>query len=143
MRILERCTSAWPVPEMQSQIESLREAFSADTSRPFELKRSFPFGSPISAGLQPSPPLDANTHHPILTRHESVTPMPYQTTPMTPPISASLGFEESKEKAFSTASMPIPHGNLPVQTLMGSGQVEWNPTPIIKYVAPASGTIYH
>lgn len=41
MRVLERCASAWPVPEIQSQIDSLRLTFSADVNRPFELKESF------------------------------------------------------------------------------------------------------
>ncbi|KAK4962225.1 hypothetical protein LTR66_012761 [Elasticomyces elasticus] len=40
MRILEQCISAWPMPEMQAQVEALREAFSEDTNRPFELKHS-------------------------------------------------------------------------------------------------------
>lgn len=52
MRLLERCVAHWPMPDLTAQIESLRDAFSADTSKPFELKRSFPFGSP---GTSPSP----------------------------------------------------------------------------------------
>ncbi|PYH99553.1 C6 finger domain protein [Aspergillus ellipticus CBS 707.79] len=59
MRILERCSSAWPMPELQAQIDSLRFAFSADVSRPFELKPTFPYGSP-SEPYHPSPPLDSH-----------------------------------------------------------------------------------
>ncbi|RMD40078.1 hypothetical protein DV735_g5044, partial [Chaetothyriales sp. CBS 134920] len=55
MRILERCKSSWVVPETEAQIDALREAFSVDLNKPFELKPSFPYGSPMS-GSQPSPP---------------------------------------------------------------------------------------
>ncbi|EXJ57209.1 hypothetical protein A1O7_07556 [Cladophialophora yegresii CBS 114405] len=46
MRILERCVSAWPMPETEAQIYALRAAFSADVNKPFELKESFPHGTP-------------------------------------------------------------------------------------------------
>ncbi|EXJ78046.1 hypothetical protein A1O3_09206 [Capronia epimyces CBS 606.96] len=46
MRILERCVAAWPMPETEAQINALRAAFSADLNKPFELKESFPLGSP-------------------------------------------------------------------------------------------------
>src|ERR1700760_2879163 len=51
MRLLEQCTPSWPMESMRKQIDALREAFSADTSKPFDLKSAFPFGSPLS---QPS-----------------------------------------------------------------------------------------
>lgn len=143
MRILENCTSAWPMPEMQTQIDALREAFSADTSRPFELKRSFPFGSPSSNGLQPSPPLDSGHPPPLLTRHEShgrVHQMPYHAQPITPPVSA--GFDIPKDHSLPPASMSMmTDGQQQQQTLhmqthgLDNSQVEWNPTPIFKYVS--------
>ena len=55
MRILENCVASWPMSETEAQINGLRQAFSADTSKPFELKSSFPLGTP-SEGFQPSPP---------------------------------------------------------------------------------------
>lgn len=55
MQLLERCTAACPMPDMQQQIDALREAFSADTRKPFDLKPSFPYGSPTSSN-QSSPP---------------------------------------------------------------------------------------
>ncbi|KAL2129139.1 hypothetical protein VTI74DRAFT_8174 [Chaetomium olivicolor] len=55
MRILEKVMSAWPSPDMQKQIDSVREAFSADIRKPFVLKPTFPYGSPHSA-THPSPP---------------------------------------------------------------------------------------
>ena len=72
MRILETCIATWPVPEMQPRIDAFKEAFSADSSRPFELKRSFPYGSPSSSGtFQPSPPPDGHMNHPMLSHHDS------------------------------------------------------------------------
>ncbi|KAL1835586.1 hypothetical protein VTJ49DRAFT_6437 [Mycothermus thermophilus] len=61
MRILEKCMSAWPMPDMQKQIDSVREAFSADVRKPFVLKPSFPYGSPHSAS-HPSPPGGHHQH---------------------------------------------------------------------------------
>lgn len=139
MRILENCTSAWPMPEMQTQIDALREAFSADTNRPFELKKSFPFASPSSNGLQPSPPLDNGHPPPMLTRHEShgrVNQVPYHTQPITPPVSA--GFDMPEDVTLPSASMSMmkhesqQHIPMPASSL-GASQAEWNPTPIFKY----------
>ncbi|KXL51550.1 hypothetical protein M433DRAFT_60097 [Acidomyces richmondensis BFW] len=54
MRILEQCiTSA--TPEMQAQINALREAFSNDTSKPFELKPTLGLRSPALEN-HPTPP---------------------------------------------------------------------------------------
>ncbi|OPB44199.1 Zn2Cys6 transcriptional regulator [Trichoderma guizhouense] len=46
MRIMEKVMEAWPMPELQRQIDAVREAFSADVRKPFVLKPSFPYGSP-------------------------------------------------------------------------------------------------
>lgn len=52
MRILERCSAEWPMPDLQTQIDSLRFTFSADVNRPFELKRTF-YENPASSSLNP------------------------------------------------------------------------------------------
>jgi hypothetical protein len=52
MRILERCMDLWPVPEMQKQVNAVREAFSADIRKPFVLKPSFPYGSPTTSNSE-------------------------------------------------------------------------------------------
>lgn len=132
------------MPEMQMQVNQLREAFSADVNRPFELKRGFPFesSSPSASGLQPSPPLDIHIHHPMLTRHESLghqTQMPYHVTPITPPISsAGLSFEESRDGLLMSGSMQMMASSqqqtMPMQTTPISIGQEWNPAPIIAYV---------
>ena len=143
MRILEQCMDAWSMPDMQMQVNQLREAFSADVNRPFELKRGFPFESPSpsTAGLQPSPPLDINIQHPMLTRHESLgrqDHMPYHATPITPPISsAGLTFEDSKENLLMSGSIQMMPSSQQQAMPISMGQ-EWNPTPIFAYVSGAS-----
>lgn len=91
MRILENCTSSWPMPEMQAQIDALREAFSANTSKPFELRASFPYGSPGSSlMLQPSPPMEMPYQHESLSQQSSreQSAQTHYSQPITPPISA-------------------------------------------------------
>jgi hypothetical protein len=46
MRVLEQCTSSTQ-SEVQQQINALREAFSRDTSKPFELKHTLGMHSPV------------------------------------------------------------------------------------------------
>jgi len=122
---------------MQAAINSLREAFSADTSRPFELKANFPFGSRLaSSGLQPSPPPDGSFHHLMLPRHDShgqiPQQMPYQVGPMTPPISA--GLEDPKDRSMApltSSALPNDHSQL-LHSSMANNQVGWNPAPIFE-----------
>ena len=123
---------------MQPRIDAFKEAFSADSSRPFELKRSFPYGSPSSSGtFQPSPSPDGHVNHPILVHHDShmqSTQLSYHAQPITPPVSA--GFDTSKENSIS-ASMPLmptaQQHHLPLQT--SSIDVGWNPAPIFRCVS--------
>lgn len=140
------------MPEMQAQINQLREAFSADVNRPFELKRGFPFESPSPSahGLQPSPPLDMNIQHPMLTRHESLghqNHVPYHAAPMTPPISsAGLSFEDSKDGLMSGSMQMMASSQqqaMPMHTSTMSIGQEWNPTPIIAYVSGAPKASTH
>ena len=60
MRILEYCAPS-ANPEVQVQISSLREAFSQDTNRAFELKPSLGLRSP-SIENQPTPPGGQQIH---------------------------------------------------------------------------------
>jgi hypothetical protein len=64
MRILEKVMAAWPMPEMQKQVDAVREAFSADVRKPFVLKPSFPYGSPSSS--HSSPPHSSTGYRPVL-----------------------------------------------------------------------------
>ncbi|KAK5806977.1 hypothetical protein VI817_001235 [Penicillium citrinum] len=130
MRILERCSTAWPMPEIQAQIDSLRLAFSADTHRPFELKPSFPYGSP-SEPYQPSPPMDAH-YHPHLSNVQSrVGPNAH---PITPPI--SIVAEDSKSDTSSQLQSlgMVPHQPPTTHPLDAAPLVDensWDPTRII------------
>ena len=140
MRILECCTSAWPMPEMEAQINALRVAFSADINKPFQLRPSFPYGSPSSEPFQPSPPLDAQYQHlpiPHTTSYGQRYPS-YASQTITPPISAGGGDmgTESPQTGQALDVMSTSHQQVTPamqqqhSTEVGNG-VLWNPTPII------------
>ncbi|KAI9740988.1 MAG: hypothetical protein M1834_002699 [Cirrosporium novae-zelandiae] len=134
MRVLEQCSAAWPNPEMQVQIDTLRQAFSADLSKPFELKPSFPYGSP-GMPLHPSPPMDSQ-YHPALNRapqQDSQFHAAYHTQTLTPPISATRG--EAKEESPAAQSLVMMASQrAPAQSsinqLPNADGVAWNPTRI-------------
>lgn len=138
MRILEKCTSAWPMPEMQTQIDALREAFSANTTKAFELKTTFPYGSPGTA-LSTSPPLDVKYQHQTLSREpsrEQPHQIQYNSLPLTPPMTA--GLEDSKERPIAAAPLTITANGQQQPMRMGSNsigsdQMQWNPTRIFEY----------
>ena len=134
MRILEICTTAWPQPDMQKQIDALREAFSADTTRPFELKPSFPYGSPGVPARPPSPPMEAKYQGPTVSRHQSFGnishQMPFQSGLVTPPMTAGLDSTHKGSSDHSSGSS-FSNGQHPS---MGDMQAAWNPTPIFEYV---------
>ncbi|KAL9599668.1 MAG: hypothetical protein Q9219_003656 [cf. Caloplaca sp. 3 TL-2023] len=139
MRLLENCTSAWPMPEMQASIDALREAFSADTSQPFRLRSTFPYGSP-QPSLGPSESAEAK-FHPTIDRqfsHEPIGRGHYGTQPLTPPISAGL----DNTQAGSMNLGFIPNGNqhgIPMNQIP-MDQSQWNPTRIFDQWNTAFGT---
>ncbi|KAF7629811.1 hypothetical protein F9C07_2287458 [Aspergillus flavus] len=133
MRILERCSSAWPMPEMQAQIDSLRLAFSADVNRPFELKPTFPYGSP-SEPYHPSPPPLDSQYQPHVSQVSGGVRgrVGYNPYPITPPISAST--EDSKSDCSQLHSL----GMMPPQPVSSQSlnaplvdENSWDPTRII------------
>ena len=150
MRILENCTHAWPMPDMQKQIESLREAFSKDINKPFELKPSFPYGSPTSR-LQPSPPLESRYSDQNLrsqTTHETQPPhLQYHSMPITPPISTGHN-DDIKDGSIAAPSLTMmatgqrqqqqqqqqQQMQLPSSHLVDEN-LTWNPTRIFEYGA--------
>ena len=137
MRILEKCSSAWPMPEIQAQIDSLRLAFSADTHRPFELKPSFPYGSP-SEPYQPSPPMDAHYHpHPSQLSSNVQSRVGFNTHPITPPISAGAESDAKSDTSSQLQSLGmVPHQPPTTHPLEAPlvDENSWDPTRIIKYV---------
>ncbi|CEO58526.1 Putative Fungal Zn binuclear cluster domain containing protein [Penicillium brasilianum] len=134
MRILEKCSSAWPMPEIQAQIDSLRLAFSADTRRPFELKPSFPYGSP-SEPYQPSPPMDAHYHPHLSQMSNNVqSRVGFNTHPITPPISAGAESDEKSDTSSQLQSLGMVPHQPPTTHPLEAPLVDentWDPTRII------------
>jgi hypothetical protein len=135
MRILEQCSSTWPLPEIQAQIDSLRLAFSADINRPFELRSSFPYGSPSEQYHPSPPPLDAQ-YNSQFSQPPASSPsrLGYSAHPITPPISARA--EDSKPDSPQLQTLGAMHHNPPSSHPLGVPLVDensWDPTRIIKY----------
>lgn len=136
MRLLEACASSWLMPEMEKQILALREAFSADITKPFELKADFARSPYISDG--------------------SSSPVSTQITATTPPIELSAQPQQSGSyinhppmASFMDAQdYPTPDStNLGVgmeqgqyypdlqhqgNELLFSNEIGWNPAPIFQ-----------
>ena len=128
MRILEKCMSAWPMPDMQKQIDSVREAFSADIRKPFVLKPTFPYGSPHSA-THPSPPgRPLDSHMP----HSQVS---YTSHPLTPVSVGPLDGKSDSPIVQALTTMASVHGSQASgvsQTLPLSEAPAWNPSRIFE-----------
>ncbi|EEH06568.1 conserved hypothetical protein [Histoplasma capsulatum G186AR] len=128
MRLLEQCAAAWPVPDLQESINQLRLAFSADINKPFELKRSFPYGSP-SDQYHPSPPMNS---HCMSTSFAASCPeqnqLTYGTHALTPPISAEVNDKPDP------ILQELMHGHDQNQSLLNiplADNSSWDPTRII------------
>ena len=120
------------MPEMQTSIDALRDAFSADTSQPFQLRANFPYGSPV-ASLRGSEPVDSKYHPPLSreTSREHAAPVHYSTHPLTPPISA--GLEDVKEQPMGASTMEImTNGELSMGGDVGDDRSGWDPTRIFE-----------
>lgn len=126
MQILEQCVPHWDMPEMHAQINALREAFSADTSKPFALKPSFPHGSPPAPRASQSPPFPADhsyTSHPSVASAVSgdAVPLdaaapgqvqipsapPVQSFPITHPITPPISTTDSEPKTDSPVGQSL------------------------------------
>ena len=127
MRILERCSSSWPVPQVQMQIDSLRQAFSADLNQPFELRPDFPFASPSPDPHPASPPADSgylsaeSGHRQAMSHHNWSNS--FDGTPVTPPQGTSI---RTPQDMISTTSFSGPHSGYVTGGTMG-----WDPSSIM------------
>jgi hypothetical protein len=137
MRILETCTPAWPMPEMHEQVNNLRKAFSVDTTKPFELKPSFPFGSP-QVPAQSSPMSNDGSYRSRHPSHQSSMDQPgqvnYHAHPITPPISASDQASKTDSPVAQSLVMMAtgqraPQSNAGMQM---QEPVQWNPQRIFE-----------
>jgi hypothetical protein len=99
--------SAWPMPDMQKQVDAVREAFSADTRKAFVLKPSFPYGTPSSSHSSPPrsnfPANLARAHSLHQQLDTSVNQHSYRGHPISPPISA--GPVDSKSDASAVGCL--------------------------------------
>lgn len=137
MRILEQCVSSRAMPEMKAQIDALREAFSADISKPFELKPNFPYRSP-SPSIRPSPPFDIKYQHDVLSSPNSngqVAQVPYHHQPLTPPMSGEHELPNQPISATSMQIMPtIEHQPIPLTSnSIDNDPIAWDPSRIFEY----------
>lgn len=137
MRILEECAPIWPMPEMQQQVNNLRQAFSADVTKPFELKPSFPFGSP-QVPPQASPMSNDGSFRSRLPSQHSPLDQPgqaaYLTHPITPPISAS-DHDSKTDSPVAQSLVMMAAGQRPSQPSAGvqmQEPVQWNPQRIFE-----------
>lgn len=137
------------MPDMQQQIDSLREAFSADTTKPFELKPTFPYGSPGGpAQYSPSQVSVSQYRQPDLIRapmdvtnleasNAQASQVSYTSYPITPPISATAS--DSQGESPDIQSMILMSGGQQVQqqsmatTMPMVDHVQhWNPSRIFE-----------
>ena len=135
MRILEQCTPLFPIPEVHQQVNSLREAFSADINAPFELKPDFPFGSPPSqAGISPVADGTYQSRGQDLSLQPTTGQVNYNIIhPITPPISATD--DESKADSPVVQPMAMMTNQRSAQTSVPAQEAfqgQWNPTRIFE-----------
>ncbi len=133
---------AWPMPDMQKQVDSVREAFSADVRKPFVLKPSFPYGSPTSSAHS-SPPAAAyrqdlgrngltNQQAESQVQHSQVSYINYPITPVSASgldsHSDSPGLQQPLSMMTSGPSQTssVPHG-IPL-----TDAPAWNPARIFE-----------
>ncbi|OAL66027.1 C6 finger domain-containing protein [Trichophyton rubrum] len=140
MRVLESCSSSWPMTELQSQLAALRLAFSADINKPFELKPTFPYGSPVGPPSQSLPPSDA-MYHSSPSYSEAQEPaqgtgnLPFSDSyPISPPVSTQTSVKPESPatgtygllQPYDTTRAPPPMTSMPLVD-----ENSWNPSRII------------
>lgn len=143
---METVMEAWPMPDLQRQVDAIREAFSADVRRPFVLKPSFPYGSPRPSDQ--SSPSRANitfqngsVHGAGSMDHQHLDPLnqhvSYLSHPITPPVSVGPMDSRSDSPAVQSLVMMSQNRQAPdmEQTMaLGSNPPTWNPARIFEYV---------
>ena len=147
MRILERVMEAWSMPELEKQINAVREAFSADIRKPFVLKPSFPYSSPhlsnlsvnsspvqYGQGYRPPSHRTGSLEHQLDT--QGTSQVSFITHPITPPI--SIGPLDTKSDSPSVQPLAMMPQGSQAQGMQSSislaeqTQPGWNPAPIFE-----------
>lgn len=140
------------MPDMQQQIDALREAFSADITKPFVLKPSFPYGSPAAPVHQAAPRITNQYRQGGIQGGQGVhqqsmdpqhlpqsQPVSRYNHPISPPISAG-GVTDMKSDSPAVQSlvmMATGQRGEPTQSVNVASSNEqglWNPTKILTYV---------
>jgi hypothetical protein len=132
------------MPDMQQQIDALREAFSADIRKPFVLKPSFPYGSPGAPANASPPRADSQYRHggihgatqQNLEQQHAPQPVSYTAHPISPPISAGGVDTKSDSPAIQSLVM-MATGQRGQQAPNATGvpmpeSSSWNPTRIFE-----------
>lgn len=126
MRLLEKCAPLWPLQAVQAQISNLRQAFSADVNRAFELRANFPYGSP------------SESYHPTPPPFDSYNPSAYQASasgqqnPITPPASAQDMKTDSSPQTYGLVQThPHISNSLRAMNAPVVDEHNWNPTRIM------------
>lgn len=140
MRILEKTVEGWPLPEMLKQIDSVRQAFSADVRKPFVLKPSFPYGSPHPS-THSSPPRTTAFKPPMLrtnsveqsigtqgSQHSQVS----YTHPITPVSIISVDNNSDYSPLQSLGMLPANQGTHAASLQLSDATTAWNPSRIFE-----------
>ncbi|KAK5948083.1 hypothetical protein OHC33_010925 [Knufia fluminis] len=140
MRVLERCILEWPMPEVEAQINGLRAAFSVDLNKPFDLKPTFPYGTPSEHSKSPeerrsSEPqqhfqnsqeqqfYQQSMQHNTYFQTPAVSAVP-TTRPQAPQFRQDYHEGPTNQQYHQMASTNNPNNATPPTE-------QWNPTPII------------
>ncbi|KAK8035050.1 hypothetical protein PG993_010045 [Apiospora rasikravindrae] len=147
MRIMEKTMGSWPIPEMVKQIEAVREAFSADTRKPFVLKPSFPYGSP-SMSHQSTPPRASSFKPPMIRTSpmdQGMSSLPasqaqvsYINHPITPPVSAGPKSDSPAQSLVMMANGQT--SQAPSHAISMAEAPAWNPSRIFDQWNSTFGT---
>lgn len=153
MRIMEKVMEVWTTPELRQQVEAVREAFSADTRKPFQLKPTFPYGSPHPSNHS-SPPQAPQGYRPAVDRvgpkdplldaAQSAPNVSFPGYPITPPVSSGAADSKSDSPIGQPnmvmisqgGQVPALHQNMPLPE-----QPAWNPQRIFEQWNTSFGTL--
>lgn len=129
------------MPEVESQILSLRAAFSANLERPFALKPTFPYGTPSENSKSPeerrsSEPSHHAQHMQNQQQYMQQQQMQHGNYFPTPPASARPGSKPHEQSLYSDYDPRqqaqfhhVPPTSTPTNVMTPTEP--WNPTPII------------
>lgn len=126
MRLLERCSIAWPMPAMQIQIDSLRQAFTTDMDKPFELRTNFPGSPGAHTASTPSIDMYDNFQSSSPGNQTGWLPNAINATMLTPPTTA----EGTIGSGHSDASYSGHHGDVAQNANDMNDAINWDPSGV-------------